>query len=155
MKGRKKRGPSIQYRVEQAILDKKTFSIHIGNEQGFKLVAELITYYLLRDCDERTRLLLFADLLPKVKNALPAAIKSLEKQGHAVRRVGKQGNNGGGRLWWITLKENYRNSVERDTDRSIKRLKSSIICTTKHLELSNPKALPNAKQMTQKLLMAR
>ena len=138
---KRKRKQSLENKVERALLQKKTFSLHIDNPMEFKVVAELITYYLLEEYPERERLLKFADLLPQVKQAFHRAIANLEKNGHSVRKGPKDG-----RLQWVTLTTDYRKAIEADTERTAQKISSALKCKLNHLALSDPASLPHAKQ---------
>jgi DNA-binding MarR family transcriptional regulator len=138
---RKKRKKSYEDKIKGAILEHKTFSLHIDNTMEFKLVSEMVTDYLLRDYPERERLLMFAEELPKVKHALHAAIKKLEKEGHCVLRGPRDG-----RLQWITLTPNYRKAKEQDSERSLKQASNKVNLTIEHLNLSDPDKLPEFRK---------
>jgi len=135
------RKQSLESKVENALLHNKTFSLFIDNEMEFKLVTELITYYLLKDYPLRDRLLRFADLLPQVKSAFPRAVVNLEAKGHSVRKGPVNGH-----LQWVTLSATYRGAIKNDTERSSKQMSNSVKCKLKHLALSDPSSLPYAKQ---------
>lgn len=134
----KRKKESVLSRVVKAFHEKTRFYLDEDNEQGFKLVAEQITWYLLKDYSEREKLLRFNGLLIQVKNILSAALRYIEDvEGIAVRRDCPKGKKN---LRGITL-NGYRHSKERDTKRTKRQIRTFVSTKVKHLNLSDPKAI--------------
>ena len=140
---KKTRTPSTESKIEKAMVEANTFSLYLNNPSKFKLVTELITYHLLKDYEDREILLKFAELLPKVKNALHKACRNLNKSGRTVYKGPKDG-----RLEWITLDPTYRGkAMADDSERGLAQLNNKKNTTVEHLKQSDPNSLWVVKEL--------
>lgn len=142
---KRKRKESMTKIVADMIKEAKVFSLLEDNKFGFKTIAEVITnYYLLRNCSERDRLLLFNGLLPRIKSALPRAIEHLENiEGIPIRKWSPSGKRN---LEVVTILSSYRKAKKRDSQRTLRQIVGIIRKKEKHLKLSDPAMLPQAKR---------
>jgi len=129
--------------IVEAIKENETFSIKRDNESGFKTIAEMVTFYLLRNYSECDRLKLFSGLLPQVKRSFPKAMEYLETNGIPIYKYTQEGKRN---LEFITTKSKYRKAQDRDTTRGANQTKAKIIKFVKHVKKVNPNALPQIKQ---------
>lgn len=146
-KRRKKRKSWVE-RAYNAIEERKEFYTTRNNPREYKLIAEMVTDYLLRNHDERTQRLLFGEWLSHIKPALPHAIKRFRENKIPLLRDRPKGARN---LRGISLhcnqpkKQRHFAMVDRDT-------KKFLDAKEKELEVIDPERVETYKITTRKLL---
>ena len=122
----KKRKKGFYKIVAEAIVSGAPFDVS-DNGGGWTKVQELITLYMLRDLNEADKFRVWSGYLARVQGIFDIAVKYINDDPEGLfegKHVYKSIPEGKKNIQFLSIKTGYRESVEKNTDRLIRRIEN-------------------------------
>jgi len=128
-----------------------------NNGGGYKTLPELVTRYILRELSEADVHRMWNETLKKVKGLWEKALGYIDDNPHNLEKFrnryvrihrpdGKRNNE------FLSILVSYRHAKDRDTDRRIRKMETTLRSGIKEIGKRQPERLIEVRERTTKLL---